>query len=252
MFQWYSNAAVCYTYLCDVTGDIRSKLAKCRWVTRGWTLQELIAPCEVIFYSRDWRVLGTRSRFSGLLASVTRIDEPFLIKRRNLDQASIAQRMSWASRRTTSREEDMAYCLLGIFNINMPLIYGEGPKAFRRLQEAINREYPEDHSLFAWGKVVSRLSNLVDDDEQLVGSKPVKYESNQVGTQLVGLFAQGPHAFEHSGQFVLAPGATNYFQFGANMPSVSTLMGHTAYVEFPVIAFRGRAAFHLKHPPIGE
>ncbi|KAI0183683.1 heterokaryon incompatibility protein-domain-containing protein [Xylaria flabelliformis] len=151
MYQWYKNAGVCYAYLFDILDDIELNLAGSRWITRGWTLQELIAPCEVVFYSSDWKALGTRSELSAYLATVARIDEPFLIGKSRIDEASIAQRMSWAAMRSTSREEDEAYCLLGLFNINMPLIYGEGPKAFRRLQEALAREYPEDHSLFAWG-----------------------------------------------------------------------------------------------------
>ncbi|KAI3317959.1 HET-domain-containing protein [Xylariaceae sp. AK1471] len=252
MFQWYSNAVVCYAYLYDVSDDIEFNLAKSRWVTRGWTLQELIAPCEVVFFSRSWQVLGTRSNLSVHLAAVTHISEPFLIGRQSLDQASIAQRMSWVAKRTTSREEDMAYCLLGIFNVNMPLIYGEGPKAFRRLQEVLNREYPEDHSLFAWGKIVKRLSNQVDDHEQIWGSKLIGHKPDQMGKELFGLFAEGPKDFEHSGKFVRAPIATKYFQLGPKVPSVSALIGLTAHMEFPVHHYRGYAAFYLKHPPIGE
>lgn len=158
MFQWYKSAKVCYVYLDDISDDIESNLAQCRWITRGWTLQELIAPREVIFHSKNWHVLGTRSELSANLATITGIHKPFLLGR-SLRSASIAQRMSWAAKRATTREEDIAYCLLGIFDINMLLLYGEGPKAFRRLQEILSREYPYDHSLFAWGKIVEEPLN---------------------------------------------------------------------------------------------
>jgi len=182
MFQWYQNAAICYAYLCDVTSDIESGLARSRWVTRGWTLQELIAPREVVFFSATWQALGTRSQFSAHIAAVTGIDEAFLTGK-SLKHASIAKRMSWASKRSTLREEDEAYCLLGIFNVNMPLIYGEGTSAFRRLQETIALAYPDDHTLFAWGKLVEELPNKVKDEDQLHASGPlrVNYNPDKVG-----------------------------------------------------------------------
>ncbi|KAI3342710.1 heterokaryon incompatibility protein-domain-containing protein [Ustulina deusta] len=203
MFKWYESAAICYAYLCDVSVDIESNIVGCRWITRGWTLQELIAPREVVFYSCNWQSLGTRSNLSARLAIATGIHEPFLVGR-NLNEASVAQRMSWAAKRSTSREEDEAYCLLGIFNINMPLIYGEGLKAFIRLQEILVREYPKDHSLFAWGKVVERLSNEVVDQDQAWGLKPLNIQHNpdEAETELFGLLAKRPRDFQHSGQLV--------------------------------------------------
>ncbi|KAI0812046.1 heterokaryon incompatibility protein-domain-containing protein [Xylaria sp. FL0064] len=251
MFQWYSNAAVCYAYLCDMTDDSELDFAKSRWVTRGWTLQELIAPREVIFYSRSWQVLGTRSKLSEHLSKVTGIDEPFLMGR-SLEKASIAQRMSWAAKRTTSREEDMAYCLLGMFNVNMPLIYGEGTKAFRRLQETLVREYPYDHSLFAWGKVVEQHSNAIYDDEQISGLKPIPHEPEKVVDNLLGLLAESPKDFEHSGRIVIAPAAAKYFYYASKVPSISSLIGRTAHVELPQFEVGPHLAFYMKYPPIGE
>ncbi|KAI1298786.1 HET-domain-containing protein [Xylaria venustula] len=104
MFQWYANAVICYAYLSDVdqaaTEDkFTSSLASCRWITRGWTLQELIAPPVVVFYSKDWHACGTRSQLSAALAAITLIDEPYLTGR-PLRHASVAQRMSWASVKT--------------------------------------------------------------------------------------------------------------------------------------------------------
>ena len=100
-------------------------------------------------FSGAWTRLGTKTSLSGLLADITRVGENYLLKLEGIDGASIAQRMSWASNRTTTRPEDIAYCLLGLFSVHMPLIYGEGAKAFVRLQEEIMKT-SDDHSIFAW------------------------------------------------------------------------------------------------------
>jgi hypothetical protein len=93
-------------------------------------------------------------------SSITRINE-HILRGGEMDSISVARRMSWASSRNTSRVEDAAYCLLGIFDINIPLIYGEDHKAFQRLQEAILNA-THDQSLFAWGKIVSSPAELID------------------------------------------------------------------------------------------
>jgi len=103
-----------------------------RWFTRGWTLQELIAPSNVVFFSHDWHRLGTKAEQYELLSAITGIEEAFLNGKENLENASVAKRMSWVSQRRTSRSEDIAYCLFGIFDVNMPLIYGEGKESARR------------------------------------------------------------------------------------------------------------------------
>jgi hypothetical protein len=122
-----------------------------RWFTRGWTLQELIAPRHLYFYSASWQRLGMRSDLLGLLEDITLIDRSTLAHG-NVKQISVARRIHWVSGRQTSREEDLAYCMLGIFDVNMTLIYGEGmEKAFNRLQEQILRN-SDDQSLFAWSK----------------------------------------------------------------------------------------------------
>ncbi|KAH9883331.1 hypothetical protein F4778DRAFT_767259 [Xylariomycetidae sp. FL2044] len=150
MFAWYREADVCYAYLKDIQPSDHGNFRKSLWFTRGWTLQELIAPSRVVFYSRDWGVVGTRDSLCVDIALITRIDVQYL-KQGDPQMASVAERMSWASNRVTTRPEDIAYCLLGIFDINMPLLYGEGDKAFLRLQEEIMRD-SNDQSLFAWGR----------------------------------------------------------------------------------------------------
>ena len=159
MFRWYADSTVCFTYLDDLApgGQVQDTLqqsasigfASCRWFTRGWTLQELIAPRNMKFYDSKWICRGTKAELSAVLAFVTRIDQKFLCDNSALFSLPVATRMSWAARRQTTREEDMAYCLLGIFNINIPAIYGEGTKAFIRLQEEIARQ-TNDLTLFAW------------------------------------------------------------------------------------------------------
>ncbi|KAF3802012.1 Vegetative incompatibility protein HET-E-1 [Colletotrichum gloeosporioides] len=129
MFTWYKLSTVCFVFLSDLSpskdSESQQTLGKCRWFSRGWTLQELIAPRHVEFYDSTWK------RFS---------------RKANIP---VAVKMSWAAERQTKRIEDRAYSLLGIFDINMPMIYGEGHKSFRRLQEEIAKE-TGDLSLFAW------------------------------------------------------------------------------------------------------
>ncbi|TBU45301.1 hypothetical protein BD309DRAFT_890662 [Dichomitus squalens] len=154
MYLWYGLAQVCYAYLVDVPSDEdpredESAFRKSRWHERGWTLQELIAPPAVIFLAKDWKTFGTKLDLRDLVEEITGIPEEALLHVKSLDEFSVAQRLSWAARRQTSRKEDRAYSLLGVFNINMPTLYGEGSRAFRRLQEEIVRRIP-DLSLFAW------------------------------------------------------------------------------------------------------
>lgn len=153
MYAWYQKAEICYAYLSDLTTgpDDEEKLSGCRWFTRGWTLQELIAPSQVQFYDRYWEFIGTKTTFATKISLITSINLPALMGASKLSEYSISQRMFWAAPREMSRTEDLAYCLLGIFNVNMPLIYGEGSKAFRRLQEEIIK-HDNDLSIFAWDK----------------------------------------------------------------------------------------------------
>lgn len=156
MFKWYRDSRVCYAYLEDVEDQEdpelpESSFGKSRWFTRGWTLQELLAPQEVLFFSTSWSLIKNLHSLCEVVERVSRISSKFLKKDRpSIYKASVAQRMAWASRRQTTRVEDIAYCLLGIFDINMPLLYGEGDKAFKRLQEEIAK-VSNDQSLFAWG-----------------------------------------------------------------------------------------------------
>jgi hypothetical protein len=136
MFVWYGLSAECYAYLSDYEDPSKdcslAQIASCRWFTRGWTLQELIAPNTITFYDRTWTRIGTKMDLSSQIAQLTHIDAEILTNTRFeylrglLDSCTIAMRMSWAATRTTRRPEDMAYCLLGLFGISTPMLYGEG------------------------------------------------------------------------------------------------------------------------------
>jgi hypothetical protein len=149
IYKWYQEAEVCYVYLADVSLPISStSFAASRWFTRGWTLQELIAPACVIFFDANWKEIGTKASLLEPIAQTTGIHANAL-RKANLAGFSVAQRMSWASSRETTRVEDEAYCLMGIFSINMPMLYEEEQGAFLRLQEEIMKK-SDDHSIFAW------------------------------------------------------------------------------------------------------
>jgi len=191
MFRWYHKAIYCYAYLADVPDgtDVHtetSAFATSRWFTRGWTLQELLAPTDLMFFSTDGLYLGSKRELGKEISEITTIGEEYLHGEAPLSQASIAKRMSWASCRTTTRTEDLAYCLLGIFDINMPLLYGEGGKAFIRLQEEIMRN-SDDQSLFAWG---FRDVRLLSANSLLDSADPF------------GPFAKEPGAFKDSGHII--------------------------------------------------
>ncbi|KAI4933260.1 hypothetical protein J4E85_003665 [Alternaria conjuncta] len=164
MFQWYSDAALCLVYLSDYdnaasSSDRNEMLWGARWFKRGWTLQEIVASRIVHFYDHAWRCFGTQETLRDELASITGIDAGFLSPpqqpgaleiRDLLDALPVGRRMAWAAGRQTTKPEDMAYCLIGLFDVSMPMLYGEGAeKAFFRLQEEIIHN-SNDLSLFAW------------------------------------------------------------------------------------------------------
>jgi hypothetical protein len=152
MFRWYRDAAKCYVYLADVSRpslldtDVKSSqlpwelsFRKSRWFTRGWTLQELVAPVVVEFYSKEDQYLGNKRSLERHVHEVTGIPVKAL-RGIPLSDLSVPERMLWAENRETTRKEDKAYSLLGIFDIQMPLIYGEGrEKAFKRLRGKIEK-----------------------------------------------------------------------------------------------------------------
>ncbi|KAI0146240.1 HET-domain-containing protein [Xylariaceae sp. FL1272] len=154
IFDWYKKSEVCYTYISDesiLTQSLPSLFWKYRWEGRGWTLQELLAPSNVGFYDSQWEFLGTKRGLAPILSEVTRINVDYIAMIVPWSSACVAEKTSWASRRTTTRPEDEAYCLLGIFGINMPLLYGEGRfNAFQRLQMEILGSSRNDATIFGF------------------------------------------------------------------------------------------------------
>ncbi|KAE8443202.1 hypothetical protein EG329_002070 [Mollisiaceae sp. DMI_Dod_QoI] len=149
MFKWYRNSKICYAYLGDATPQ---DWTSSDWFKRGWTLQELIAPVKMEFYcgsNAKWDYLGSKKELADDISKVTKVNSKLLQGRAYLGWFSVAKRMSWAAKRETKREEDLAYCLLGLFGVNMPLLYGEGSNAFIRLQEEIIKKL-DDQTIFAW------------------------------------------------------------------------------------------------------
>jgi hypothetical protein len=153
MFRWYKNATVCFAFLFDLPTSNKnvelSVLQKCRWWTRGWTLQELVAPTNLVFVDESWKFIGSKADLAVMIESITGISRWVLDGQTSLSSISLAKRMSWAATRETTRVEDKAYCLLGIFDVNIPMIYGEESRSFIRLQEAILSK-TTDLSIFAW------------------------------------------------------------------------------------------------------
>ncbi|SPO07602.1 uncharacterized protein DNG_10297 [Cephalotrichum gorgonifer] len=155
-FRWLSDSAACLAYLPDLpsSGDDPFDEAlwrSCEWWTRPWTLPELLAPSAVRFYDGDWNFRGekTSAPLLSIISRVTHISEDILCNSSQIPQVSIAKRMSWAAHRRARRIEDTAYSLMGVFGVHMQAIYGEGHKAFLRLQEEIIKD-TRDMSLLAW------------------------------------------------------------------------------------------------------
>ncbi|KAF2124638.1 hypothetical protein P153DRAFT_379275 [Dothidotthia symphoricarpi CBS 119687] len=178
MFKWYRSATVCLVYLADVNVFER-EFVKSRWFRRGWTLQELIAPRDVVFFDCGWVQGGTKKSMAGRIAATTGISTSVLTGARFLSTVPVAARMSWAALRETTKEEDLAYCLLGIFSVNMPMLYGEGAKAFIRLQEEIMRN-SADLSIFLW-------------------------EDSAMTQKYTGLLSRSPTAFYRMGKVAVEP-----------------------------------------------
>ena len=150
MFRWYRNAKKCYVYLADVSipGDEASTqvnqstwegaFRRSRWFTRGWTLQELIAPAVVEFFSKEGKRLGDRMSLETPIHEITGIQTKAL-QGNSISDFSIDERRGWAAQRQTKEEEDLVYCVLGLCEVSMPAIYGEGKDAaLKRFQMTVN------------------------------------------------------------------------------------------------------------------
>ena len=198
MFHWYRNSRVCYSYLDDVPssdepGSENSRFRKSRWFTRGWTLQELLAPLYVVFFGSDWTEIGTKSSLQEVISDITGVDSQVLLTNYG-GEISVAQRMAWASKRETSRVEDEAYCLMGLFGVNMPMLYGEGNDAFRRLQLEIMK-LSDDQSIFAWSGYDQRWRRglLASSPKEFVNCSNVRRYGDDSQTSAFSMTNKGLH-----------------------------------------------------------
>ncbi|KAK5658815.1 hypothetical protein OQA88_1627 [Cercophora sp. LCS_1] len=207
MHRWYRESVICYAYLADV--PVRG-FARSEWFERGWTLQELLAPSTVVFLNKDWEIIGTKSSLRKLISERTGIPVNVLLSGK-LGEVSAAQKMSWAADRVTSVVEDRAYCLMGLFGVYMPMIYGEGERAFVRLQQEILK-ITDDLSLFAWKQ----------DGPEEPG----------------GLLAASPAAFRHSGNIKRPRSST--------APSV-VVNNRGLHLTLPIITIGGKDPLALVH-----
>ncbi|KAK2674037.1 Heterokaryon incompatibility [Fusarium oxysporum f. sp. vasinfectum] len=203
MFKWYSDAMVCLTYLSDVRKNSGTTVGSqvfrsfetgemSLWFTRGWTLQELLAPGKLLFYDTDWNYLGSKRELAESIEDVTGIAAHYLTSEKDFRTACIAAKMSWAARRETTREEDMAYSLFGIFNLHLPVQYGEGKGAFLRLQDALIAK--NDESLFAWKMPLEGPGVAY----QIIPDTMV-----DLGPDEWGLLAPSPRWYEHCGKMTI-------------------------------------------------
>ncbi|KAL4064877.1 heterokaryon incompatibility protein-domain-containing protein [Scleroderma yunnanense] len=177
MYRWYENSRVCYAYLHDVPGmtfpkrSDNERYSKSNgypeWFSRGWTLQEMIAPSHVRFFNENWQPIGDKRTLAHALEEITRVPQQILKDGLSSNRPCVAQIMSWAAKRTTTRVEDRAYSLMGLLDVNMPMLYGEGKKAFQRLQLEIIR-MSNDQSIFAWLGNERTGSILADDPSYFV------------------------------------------------------------------------------------
>ncbi|KIJ10211.1 hypothetical protein PAXINDRAFT_86399, partial [Paxillus involutus ATCC 200175] len=168
MYRWYRGSSVCIAHLAKSSSTTEFSVEP--WFTRGWTLQELLAPERIRFYGKDWMPICPDQDSEFYSTSLAKMDgqindkkNPFIMNAisectdipksalQHFDPScrGVSEKMRWAARRKTTRVEDTAYCLLGIFDVSMPIAYGEGSRAFHRLMEAIAHQCTEPW-FFAW------------------------------------------------------------------------------------------------------
>jgi hypothetical protein len=170
MFQWYADAKRCWVYLKDVTRKIdggednphwKYQLEHSRWLLRDWTLQELLAPPSVHFYSEDSVFIGDRNSMSEEISKWAEIPRQVIRKPSTRTEYSIEERLKWSRRRETRWEEDWAYGLMGLFGVRLTPDYGERrPAAEKRLREAIDRKAQADKRTFDFTFVLSAVFGI--------------------------------------------------------------------------------------------
>lgn len=232
MYTWYADADRCYVYLNDVDcmqyerldaslsaypsmpAEVLENVIASNWFTRAWTLQELLAPIEVILYDVNFRHLGSKIDFATEIEHAFAIPAEVLMNPQRLWEYPIAVRMSWAAYRKATRVEDIAYSLFGLFGVNLPLLYGEGVRAFVRLQDEIIRQ-THDHSIFVWNREMTHEGEMSDQHNTSLAQLP--------------LLASSPSDFVDSRDVILT------FDTGELRPYAMTNVG--LQIELKVIPF---------------
>jgi hypothetical protein len=175
MFRWYQNAAKCYVFLSDVSSGTQkadrellqsswtTSFRSSRWFTRGWTLQELLAPRSVEFFSKEGIRLGNKTSLQQYIRAATRIPDAVL-QGAPLSQFTVNDRLSWSQDRKTTLPEDRAYSLMGILGVYIPIFEGEGAGgAFKRLMDEVDKLSKCLHDL--------RITDPRDDKERIENTK---------------------------------------------------------------------------------
>ena len=203
-------------------------------ILRNRTLQELLAPVNVLFYDQSWSYLGDKHTWAEDIARLTGIDKGVLKNPSTMFQTSVAHRMSWISRRSATRAEDLSYSLLGIFGVNMSMLYGEGARAFLRLQKEILKT-TNDQSLFAWGLAPRTVEEAME-DERLKQVQSIEDGVNfapSVTSAANGMLAPGPMAFERCGQ-------VQFLRYHAPNTQILDVNG-AFYLELPIFRLEATA-----------
>jgi hypothetical protein len=192
MFYWYQQAARCYVYLSDVSSPMGqdSTFESSEWFTRGWTLQELVAPESVVFYSSEGLRLGDKSSLSEQIHRTTRIPVKALKGLSSMNMFSVNERFQWAEGRHTTKPEDMAYCLLGIFNVRMTPIYADGEydqlrhKAITELKEKTKNQRESE-------EIVVAIGGAYWSDLQAIDSSRLQELDREIRNYTIWLLEQG-------------------------------------------------------------
>jgi hypothetical protein len=233
MWKYYAESNICYVYMADVPSSAAGRdqmFQESTWFTRGWTLQELLAPISVEFYAQDWSLIGTKLERHAEIAEITNIDPDVLTQDEPIDIFSTAERLSWAAHREVTREEDVAYSLLGLFDVNMPMLYGEGRyKAFTRLQEAIFNTML-DHSIFLFSY------SSYPEGQPLLAESPTQFCQR---TQCTSCNARGIRCFPPQIPYnTVFPSSSWNYQAHEQILTTVTATRHEVSITVPLIDYQ--------------
>jgi hypothetical protein len=271
MFRWYRDAQVCITYLSDVKLNVASGRSDgnpsnvfqkinsdqpSEWFFRGWTLQELLAPRKMNFYDANWTYMGTKESLAPEIERITGIASAYLTNAMPFRDACIATKMSWMSGRQTTREEDIAYSMLGIFGVFMSPRYSEGMLAFTRLQELLQTTVT-DESLYAWNMPDASASKTYSTER----SRETTWGSGEWG-----LLAATPDWFRGCGHLTIDGGPRIKRTVNSFVPTpegirmevfispserigviLSILLNFTIICSIPAVIYGRYTLTHVKH-----